>query len=264
MPEAPRIETVSSLRDVPFPAEWYGLSGPGHFWFQWRLAAALAQVRDLGPSTSAPLRALEVGAGTGVVRDQLEAHTSWVVDIADLCFEALAAAAAGRGRHLYYDVTEEHPAFKEGYDVVVLFDVLEHIEETRTFVGAVMRHVRPGGHVLVNVPALPWLFGDYDRAAGHVRRYDPRTLRREFAGFDLDVLDVRFWGLSLVPLLAARRMLVRRVGRSVIRAGFRPPGAILHAVLKALMRCETGVLRRPPLGTSLLLCGRRSPTGERD
>lgn len=263
MPEARPIEAISPRREVPFPAEWYGLSGTRHFWFEWRLAAALAQVRDVGVSTAAPLRALEVGAGTGVLRDQLEAHTSWVVDIADLCFEALREAGVGRGRHLYYDVTEERPGLVDAYDVLVLFDVLEHVEGTRAFLRSVVRHLRPGGHLLVNVPALPWLFADYDRAAGHLRRYDARTLRAEFDAVDAEVLDLRFWGLSLVPLLLARRLFVRRGGSSTIRTGFRPPGKVAHGLLKALMRCETPLLRRPPLGTSLLLCAERLPPGER-
>ena len=113
----------------------------------------------------------------------------------------------------------------------------------------------------MNVPALPFLFGEYDRAAGHLRRYSPRTLRRELSGAGVEIRDVRFWGLSLVPLLAARRALVRR--GSVIRAGFRPPGTIAHGLLKAMMRCETMALARPPVGSSLLLCARRSSGRER-
>jgi SAM-dependent methyltransferase len=261
MPEASRIEIISPRRELPFPAEWYGLADPGHFWFEWRLAAALAQMRGVGVSTTTPHRALEIGAGTGVLRDQLEAHTSWVVDIADLCFEALSRAAAGRGRHLYYDVGEQRPAFLGAYEVVVLFDVLEHVAETEAFVSAVARHLRPGGYLLVNVPALPSLFGDYDREAGHLRRYVPSTLRSEFSALDLEILDVRFWGLSLVPVLLARRLFVRQGGGSPIRAGFQPPGAIVHRLLKTLMRCETAILRRPPAGSSLLLCARRLAHG---
>ncbi len=257
MSEKGSIEIVSPRRELPFPAEWYGLAERGHFWFEWRLAAALAQLREVGLSMAAPLRALEVGAGTGVLRDQLEACSSWVVDLADLSYEALRRAAPGRGRRLYYDVTEPRAAFLGAYDVVVLFDVLEHVAETAAFLSAVLRHLRPGGHLLVNVPALPSLFGDYDREAGHLRRYLPATLRAELEGLDLEILDLRFWGLSLVPLLLARRAVVRSGRGSVIRAGFRPPGAIIHFLLKTAMRCETTILRRPPAGSSLLLCARR-------
>jgi hypothetical protein len=126
----------------------------------------------------------------------------------------------------------------------------------------VVRHLRPGGYLLVNVPALPSLFSDYDREAGHLRRYVPSTLRADLGVCDLEVRDIRFWGLSLVPLLLARRALVRRGRGSTIRAGFEPPAVSVHWLLKTLMRCETTVLRRPPTGSSLLLCARRgSPPG---
>jgi hypothetical protein len=125
----------------------------------------------------------------------------------------------------------------------------------------VLRHLKPGGHLLINVPALQDLFSAYDVAAGHVRRYDRDSLVAEFAGHDLRVLDVRYWGLSLVPLLFLRKLVLRGSlpAEQTIRSGFRPPGHLTNLLLRSLMRIETALLVRPPLGTSLLLCGRREP-----
>lgn len=257
MTEPAPIEVVSPLRQVPFPAEWYGLASSRHFWFEWRLRVALALMRSAGLDPAQRRLLIEVGAGSGVLRDQLEARSRWVVDIAELCFEALERASPGRGRRLYYDVCQEREELLGRYDAAVLFDVIEHVGEARALVRATARHLRPGGLLFVNVPALPWLFGEYDRQAGHLRRYRPGTLRLDCEVPELEVLDIRYWGLSLVPLLLARKLLVRRGGRSPIRTGFRPPGALVHGLLKALMRCETAVARTPPLGSSLLLAARR-------
>src|SRR5574341_1547195 len=57
-----------------------------------------SQVRDLGLLLDRPLRMLDVGAGAGVLRDQLEARSAWTVDIADLNLPALRQARRGRGR----------------------------------------------------------------------------------------------------------------------------------------------------------------------
>ena len=259
-PVPPDVEIVSRPQAVAFPDEWYELSGPDHFWFRWRLAAALAQIRRAGIRTDKALRVLEVGGGTGVLRAQLEHATEWVVDLTDLNLAALRSAARGKGRTLYYDVFEERPEFAEAYDVVVLFDVLEHVEPSAPFVRAVLRHLRKGGHLLVNVPALSALFSAYDVAAGHVRRYQRGSLAGEFRGTDLEVVDVRYWGLSLVPLLLARRLALTGRGSAAdtIRAGFRPPGRWTNAALCGLMRVETSLFERPPLGTSVLLAGRKS------
>jgi len=258
-PAAGAVELLSPPQDPAFPEEWYELSAPDHFWFEWRLRAFLRQARCLGLSVDGPLRALDVGAGSGVLRDQIEARAGWTVDIADVSARALARARPGRGRVLCYDVLEPAAALLGRYDVVLLFDVLEHIASPRPFVQAVSRHLRPGGHLFVNVPAGQWLFGPYDVAAGHVRRYDRASLTAELATSDLDLRDLRYWGLSLVPLLFARKLLVRSAASSddCVRRGFAPPGRLVHALLHAALRAETSVLARPVLGTSLLLAGRR-------
>jgi SAM-dependent methyltransferase len=144
------------------------------------------------------------------------------------------------------------------YDVVLLFDVLEHLDAPASFVAALGRHLRPGGHLLVNVPAMRALFSGYDVAAGHLRRYAPASLRADLEKGGLEVRDVRYWGLSLVPLLFLRKALLRgRAGPEVIREGFQPPGAFAHAVLLGMMHLETALLSRPVLGTSLLAAARR-------
>lgn len=255
------IEFISRVEEVSFPDEWYRLSNPEHFWFQWRFKAALRQVRDVGLPISAPAAVLEIGCGQGVLRDQFEAATPWTVDATDLHLPALNGAGRGRGRTLYYNILEEAPGFVEAYDVVILFDVLEHIAETGPFVRSVLRHLKPGGHLLINVPALQGLFSAYDTAAGHVRRYDRDSLVAEFAGHDLRVLDVRYWGLSLVPLLLLRKLVLRgsRTAEQTIRSGFRPPGPFTNALLRSLMHVETTLIARPLSGTSVLLCGRKGP-----
>jgi len=222
-------------------------------------ALRLRQLREVGLDVGRPLRALDVGGGAGVMRAQVEAATAWTVDLAELSLNALERATPGRGRRIYYDVHDRRPDLAGAFDIVILFDVLEHVSEPRRFVDALAHHLRPGGHLLINVPALPWLFSDYDREQGHFRRYRRATLIADIAGPSFEVVDVRYWGLILVPLLAARRLLVRRsAGRDVIRAGFRPPGPAAHAILRGAMRAETALLPRAPLGTSLLLAARRT------
>lgn len=264
-PESPperNVEQVSRLQSHSFLASWYELVSDRHFWYQWRLRAFLGQVRSLGVPTGAPLRVLDVGGGTGVLRAQIEASTAWVVDCADLDREALAEVAPGRGRVLYYDILDRVSEYRERYDAVVLFDVLEHLDETERFIDAVKAHLKPGGILFVNVPAMRFLTSRYDEVVGHLRRYQTGSLREELERAELDVLDSRYWGLLNVPLLLARRLLLRlapaRDSDDVVRKGFRPPGAVVNALLVGLMRLETALVSRPPMGTSLLAAGRKA------
>jgi 2-polyprenyl-3-methyl-5-hydroxy-6-metoxy-1,4-benzoquinol methylase len=253
------IEYLAQAHVSEFPDQWYELGRPDHFWFEWRLRATLRQLAELGIATDRPLRVLDVGAGGGALRDQLEACTSWTIDIADLNATALVQAAAGRGRTMCYDVLRPHPDLLGAYDVVLLFDVLEHIHDRLPFLHATLRHVKPGGHFLMNVPAWQFLYSAYDVAAGHVLRYRKATLAPEMAGTDFDILDMRYWGFLMVPLLLLRKWIVRRAAshNDCVRQGFEPPGRFVHTLLRALARMETALLRRPPMGTSLLLAAHR-------
>lgn len=257
MTEAGSIELISSVGDATFPDEWYHISRADHFWFQWRFTAALRQAESIGMPLMKPLKVLEIGCGSGVLREQFEAATRWTIDATDLYLPALRAAKPGRGRTLCYNVLEERPGFVGEYDAVILFDVLEHIEDTKGFLRSVIRHLVPGGHLLINVPASEALHSAYDVAAGHLRRYSRPSLRAEFSQLGFDVIDVRYWGLCLVPLLLARRVWLREPDAETIRAGFEPPSPALHAGLRALMRAETRWLTRPFAGSSVLLAGRQ-------
>jgi SAM-dependent methyltransferase len=254
-----RIEQLSIAPEVGFPGDWYDLNSADHFWFQWRIDAALRQFRDCGLATGAPLRVLDVGGGRGVLRDQVEARTSWIVDLVELNQAALASAAPGRGRHLYYDVRDVRPDLRGAYDAAILYDVIEHVEDPRGLLDAVACHLKPGGLLLLNVPALQGLFSAFDVAAGHYRRYDRRTLREEVAGFEL--LDLRYWGLALVPMLFVRKLLLRAPTGETIRRGFGPPGALSGFCLRTIAAVETTLLPRAPVGTSLLAIARARTAG---
>jgi hypothetical protein len=164
-------------------------------------------------------------------------------------------------RVLYYDILEKHPQFCELYDIAILFDVIEHIENTKPFLDAAFYHLKPGGVLLVNVPALMALFGEYDMVAGHYRRYTQKTLAEEFAPFDATIADQVYWGFSMIPLLYLRKLVLKGSidDNQTIRTGFSPPSPIAHAFLKSAMKLETTLLKRPPLGSSVMSAIRKRP-----
>lgn len=251
------VEIVSQRASQAYSADYLDLARPDHFWLVWRLRAALALAADHDLRLDAELAALEVGCGSGILRMQLEAATGWRVDGCDLDLGALACIPQGRGRIMFYDVLERRERFREAYDLLLMFDVLEHVEPTRPFLEALTHHLRPGGHLLLNVPALPSLYGRYDVAAGHHRRYQRRSLLAEFRGLPLVPLEARYWGLSLLPVVFARKLLLGMAPKNAHARGFEPPSSWAHGALKRLMALETRLLRRPWLGSSLLLLAQR-------
>jgi SAM-dependent methyltransferase len=253
------IEYLSPVAETPFPDDWYAFADASHFWMQWRLAVTLQLCGRVGIPLGRPLEALDVGGGAGRFREQLEGRTSWRVDLTDLNLPALRMTTPARGRTLYYDVTQAERPLAGRYDVCFLFDVIEHVPEPAALVRASLAHLKPGGWLLVNVPALQSLASAYDVAAGHLRRYSRRTLAAGISSPDAELAAIRYWGLTLVPLLALRRLVAGRVpDENTIRAGFEPPSKLAHRALKAMMRAELALIHDPPVGTSVMAAIQRT------
>lgn len=169
------------------------------------------------------------------------------------------------------------PFADESFDVVSAFDVVEHCEPEHAALGELGRVLKPGGRLLLSVPAYEWAWTEFDEENGHHRRYTrERAVRAvEAAGFSVDRATYAFAGVF--PFFAAER-LARRARRAVSRS--RPPEQpvdtvrlpAVHPVLERLFlwlsRREERVLARRdlPFGSSVVLAAVRSRTptdGER-
>lgn len=78
------------------------------------------------------------------------------------------------------------------FDTIILVHVLEHIEKDRAALDHVWSLLAPGGKVLIEVPALPWLFSVHDRMLGHYRRYNKRNFRAMVDDSKYTVRDLWF------------------------------------------------------------------------
>lgn len=256
------IKELSTIATPQFPDTWYEITTDGHFWLEWRFRAFLAQVRALGISLQHPWRGLDVGCGHGAVRRQLTQCSAWITDGADVSRAALAQNHACAGDHLLYDVRDRQPALAESYDFVLLFDVLEHVPDPAAFLTSALYHLKPGGWLFVDVPALNSLASGFDRAVGHLRRYNRRTLRADLDARALDVRDLRYWGGSMLPYLVARKVMTARAvpAPRVIECGL-PPKPWMNNWICKIMAWETRYVPNPPIGTSLLAAAVKRPTG---
>jgi SAM-dependent methyltransferase len=256
------VELISPLQDHQFVETFFELSSEGHFWFSWRFRAFLEQIKELQIPLQSGMRVLDVGAGAGVLREQVEAATNWTVDNTDLDYKALQASKKGRGNTFYYDILEKRPDWHEKYDAILLFDVLEHIETTEGFIDAILFHLKKDGYLFLNAPAMPLLFSRYDEVQGHFRRYTMQTLETEFARPPVEILDMRFWGCLNVPLLLMRRVWLHyfsqnKTDEEIFRQGFAPPGKLVNAAFLNMMKLELSFPAQKQVGSSILLAARK-------
>ncbi|MGH8092339.1 MAG: class I SAM-dependent methyltransferase [Chthoniobacterales bacterium] len=252
-----RIEVLSEPKAIGMADEWFQFVSAEHFWMQWRHVGILRALK----AANVPLkRALEIGCGSGVARKMLERDLGVPVDGCDLSRTGLEMAEPGRGRLLFYDILQLEPSMLGQYDAVFLLDVVEHITDDTTFLAAALQHLRPGGVMVVNVPASMLLFSQYDRVTGHVRRYTRRSLANLFRGCGLEPEGLTHWGLSMVPVLLARRLFLRMVPPAeTMRVGFAPPNRVVQSLFQTLKNIETALPIAMPFGTSLLAWGQLAP-----
>ncbi|MFL6516321.1 MAG: class I SAM-dependent methyltransferase [Chthoniobacterales bacterium] len=241
------IVFLSDPLPQPDQHSYFDLVSFDHFW----VARRFEVLRKLaGSILKEQRRFCEIGCGNGILQRQLELD-GVDVDGIEVSMEALQHNYSRDGTLYCYDIFEKHPSLREKYDGVLLFDVLEHIVDDAAFLRAATFHLKPGGHVLINVPARPELFSAYDRAAGHRRRYNKRALLQLMNKAGLRMVNYTYWGLPLYPVLVARKMILGTLYRGRrYTAGFRPAGAWVNSIMRIVSRLE--YLPQRILGISLL------------
>jgi SAM-dependent methyltransferase len=231
-----------------------------HWWWRSREAWLLGWLeRQRRPGRGPVGRILDVGCGDGLFFERLGAFGE---------VEGLEPDGSllndprwrGRIREAPFDGSfrSERP-----YDLVLMLDVLEHIGDDAAALAAARRALRPGGRLLLTVPALPWLWSRHDEANAHFRRYTRPSLRRALAGAGFVVESLRYFFAWTVAPLVLRRLLAPAgaggAGAGVNDYDVAIPPAPLNAALNALSRLDHAVARRVPwpVGSSLLAVGRR-------
>ncbi len=184
----------------------------GHWWYRAR-QRVIIDVFQRTLTHRRGLRILEVGCGGGTLLKSLATFGESMG--LDSCAEAVehARRLAGCPVHLGA-IPSAVPSGLPKFDVVCLFDVLEHIEDDVDALRSVGTMLSGGGHVFLTVPAMPWLFGIHDEINGHHRRYTASRLRSRLAlaGF----VDARcyYFNALLSPVLVPAI-----VWRNVVRKG---------------------------------------------
>jgi SAM-dependent methyltransferase len=238
-----------------------------HWWFAGRRKIARALVEQLAPA-GAGRCVVDVGCGTGANLAALA--DGWHCRGIDASSDALRLA---RERFPALELARaEDPLERADWlreaDVVLLMDVLEHVEDDFELLSRVLGPLRAGAHVLITVPADPALWSPHDVSFGHWRRYQADRLRLTWRG--LPVTERAFSGMDarLLPVIRTVRALRRRLGRAAGKANtdFRLPPAPVNRALTALF---AGELRRIldsmagragyPAGASWIAVLRREP-----
>jgi trans-aconitate methyltransferase len=228
--------------------QWFEVAEANHFWIHRR---SDVMQRLAGDAVCRARRLGEIGCGHGLVQRQIEQQYDRPVTGIDLNDYALRHNLSERSPLYCYDILQRGPELEKSFDILFLFDVLEHLEDEDRFLQAVQFHLAPGGKILINVPAFQSFFSSYDVAAGHFRRYSIATLRRVAERNRMTLAAWTYWGMPLIPLLLLRKLwMLGNPHNNTISRGFKPPSAAMNNLLYAISSCE--VISQRIIGTSLM------------
>ena len=254
---APQLAANNEGYDDAYFAELYRLEA-GNYWFRarnallaWALRKYFAQARDF----------LEIGCGTGyVLAGVAAARPDLKISASEISSRGLPFAAARVPQAQLFQMDARAIPFDGHFDIIGMFDVLEHIEEDERVLMQAHRALRPGGGLMLTVPQHRFLWSRYDEHAHHVRRYTAAEIAEKVtrAGFRI-VMTTSFVSLLLPLLILSRRARSAPQGHYDVLAELRVGPAVnflLESALafeRALIRC--GILF--PAGGSRLLLAQR-------
>lgn len=230
-----------------------------NFW--WYRALRTHVVRSLPARPN--LQLLDAGCGSGGMLEYIRRHFPHA-ELTGLDFSERAldlTCERNIGATLVRGSTDSLPFDDASFDVALSLDVIivGGVDAQRAM-RELHRVLRPGGLLLINLPAFGFLRGTHDVAVNIARRYTRPQLRRLVQDAGFRIAHMSYWNMSLLPAVAAVRLATRsRASAPEVRSDLKPLFPPLNAALATLTRFELAISRHVPLpfGTSLFAIVRK-------
>jgi SAM-dependent methyltransferase len=227
-----------------------------HWWFVGRRNIFLSTLDKYLPKTldGRERRILDMGCGTGTMLMYLSRYGhAQGIDVD----EGAVQFCHERGVEDVQQVTDMPLPFEGGtFDLVTAFDVLEHIEDDRGTLRELHRVMRPGGMLMISVPAYRFLWGAQDEISHHKRRYIAPEIRERMREAGFKVGRLSYFNTILFPAIAGIRLLrPYKPGSANLKSDFtmtRPGPA--NSILSKVFSLEASIITRSnlPFGVSIL------------
>lgn len=233
-----------------------------HFWHLGRREIILDIMKRNIPDLAAS-KMLEIGCGNGNVLAYLKQNVA-DIDGGDVFWGGLRFCRQRVPSANLYHLDVMALPFVESYDIIGLFDVLEHIDDDEKALKEIKRALKPGGNLVLTVPANKLLWSQFDADSHHKRRYSRAELAAKLEQNGFVIKKITFFIFFLFPLLA----FIRIAGKVLHKADREFKGKahleeknipLLNTFFLGLLRLERQLIRYfgLPFGTSLLVLAQK-------
>lgn len=221
-----------------------------HWWYLAR-RDIIASVIERKITLPADARLLEIGCGTGHNLPMLSRFGN--VDAVEIDEEARRVASQRLGREVYSAPLPTLEGIEAGkYDLVALLDVLEHVEADVDALKSIVKRLRPGGRILVTVPAFPFLWSAHDVVNHHYRRYTRASLTKVLGDAGLTLSMLSWFNSILFPCVATARLWGKMLHKDDSDDAL--PAPPVNRMLRRVFGIERHLIGRIPMtpGVSLM------------
>ena len=208
----------------------------------------LNQVLPAGPA-----RLLDAGCGTGgLLRRLHEAQPAWALTGLDFSPLACELTRERTGAEIVQGSIAVLPFADASFDAVVSCDVVCQVVDPAQAVREFRRCLKPGGAVVLTMPAYQWMYSYHDKEVGNLRRYSRSEVNTLLHTAGFRVLQSTYWNSLPFPLAVLRRKILRPTASSSDVSLFPAPVETAFNALMALEHAWLGLGGRLPFGNSVL------------
>ncbi len=207
------------------------------------------------------IRVVDIGFGHGTEIPKCLLDRSELVGV-DINFNSLSQIKKlGNSSVIFVNADVLDLPFKESFDVALLLDVLEHIEDDGKALASIQQVLKKDGILIIMVPAMPSMYGRFDKLAFHKRRYSAKDLKSKLTRAGFTVTKISYFFFFIFPFIYLFRKM-REVFFSISRkedssitdmAEIRVIPGINEVGLATLM-LESGLIKKIsfPFGSSIV------------
>ena len=226
-----------------------------HWWFVARQRILTDILQRLDFSRSAQI--LDVGCGAGAILESFSKNfDAYGTDTSPLSIELCHQRGL---RNVFQCMLDDFPRPEMRFDLISLLDVIEHIEDDQRVLRQARDYLKPGGFILITVPAYRWLWSRHDDLNHHQRRYVKSELAERLTSTGFAIQMLSYYNTVLFPIALASRV-TQNILKSQTDPTLEIPHPLLNSLFTAIFAAERYWLRRAtfPFGLSLVALARKA------